>query len=43
MNEKLVNVFEEITSVRKFHKKLNKFFTEIREKIVCAPLIQTAD
>ena len=33
LNEKLSNVFEEITSVRKFHQKLSKFFKVLRNKI----------
>ena len=33
LNEKLSNVFEEITSVKKFHQKLNKFFKVLRNKI----------
>ena len=34
INEKLLNVFEEIISVRKFHRKMAKFFTELREKLI---------
>ena len=33
LNEKLSNVFEEITSVKKFHQKLSKFFKVLRNKI----------
>ena len=33
LNEKLSNVFEEITSVKKFHMKLSKFFEVLRNKI----------
>ena len=33
LNEKLSNVFEEITSVKKFHHKLSKFFKVLRNKI----------
>ena len=33
LNEKLSNVFEEITSVKKFHHKLSKFLKVLRNKI----------
>ena len=33
LNEKLSNVFEEITGVKKFHSKLIKFFKVLRNKI----------
>ena len=33
LNEKLSNVFEEMTSVKKFHQKLSKFFKVLRDKI----------
>ena len=33
LNEKLSNVFEEITSVKKFHQKLTKFFKVLRNKV----------
>ena len=38
VNEKLVNIFEEIQQVQKFHKRINSFFGELRVKIVDVPL-----
>jgi len=37
VNEKLVNVFEELQQVQKFHKNLSTFFSELREKIADVP------
>lgn len=37
VNEKLVNVFEELQQVQKFHEKLSIFFGELREKIANVP------
>jgi hypothetical protein len=34
LNEKLVNTFEEMQSVQKFHSKLNSFFHTLRSKVV---------
>jgi len=39
INEKLANVFEEIVCVRKFHKKLGKFFQELKSKVVDAQML----
>ena len=33
LNEKLCNVFEEITAVRKFHSKTARFLKALRNKI----------
>ena len=37
VNEKLVNVFEELQQVQKFHKKIETFFGDLREKIADEP------
>ena len=34
LNEKLVNVFEELNSVQIFHSKLNSFFHTLRSRVV---------
>ena len=33
LNEKLCNVFEEISNVRKFHSRVSRFLKAIRSKI----------
>ena len=33
LNEKLVNVFEEISNVKKFHQRVVKFMTALKSKI----------